>query len=190
MTEETSLPETDTEVNKFVANSDGFLPDLRQSPRKARPLPSVNKRITKKRKRILIEAIAHTGILTHSLRIANITSTSYYNHLESDPAFAEEVQRAIDFSTDCMEAEAIRRGVEGYKEAVYHQGKVVGWNTRYSDKMLEIMLKARKPDVFGNRTQMDITSKGEKLEMSESRTKLLGMLDLEVDDAELIEHEG
>jgi hypothetical protein len=40
-----------------------------------------------------------------------------------------------------LEAEARRRAVQGWDEPVFHQGRKVGTIRKYSDRMLEILLK-------------------------------------------------
>jgi hypothetical protein len=44
---------------------------------------------------------------------------------------------------DALEREAWRRAVEGFDEPVHYQGEVVGYVKKYSDRMLELLLKAK-----------------------------------------------
>jgi hypothetical protein len=62
---------------------------------------------------------------------------------------------ATDDNTDKLEAEAVRRAVEGDEEAVYYQGKIVGYVKRKSDVMLIFLLKGRRPQVWRDRFDME-----------------------------------
>ena len=53
--------------------------------------------------------------------------------------------RALEDSCDVLEAEARRRGMS------------------VSDRLLMFLLKAHRPEVFGDKQKVDITSGGEKL---------------------------
>ena len=66
-----------------------------------------------------------------------------------------------------MEAETIRRAVEGVEVPVYGRGpgpnagsQVVGSVTKYSDRLLELMLRARRPHKFRDRVPTEITGAG------------------------------
>lgn len=82
--------------------------------------------------------------------------------------FHEAWDAALSLSADSLEEEAQRRGVKGYSEPVIHKGiqafkrdaetnaLILDDNgdpipltiTRYSDRMLELLLKARRPEKF------------------------------------------
>jgi hypothetical protein len=50
---------------------------------------------------------------------------------------------------DRLEDEAHRRAVEGYNpRPVYHKGKKVGEIREYSDSLLALLLKSRRPEVY------------------------------------------
>lgn len=55
--------------------------------------------------------------------------------------------------------EALRkRAIDGVKEEVYTQsGKLAGYRTRYSDKLLEIHLKALAPEKYSERHQHEVS---------------------------------
>lgn len=46
------------------------------------------------------------------------------------------------------------------REAVYYKGKVVGHQRVYSDRMLEIMLKAKKPEEFREKVEVEDQRRG------------------------------
>jgi hypothetical protein len=71
---------------------------------------------------------------------------------DADPAFNVECLDAIEHGNDLMEDEARRRAVDGVTEPVFHQGKVCGEVTRYSDKLLQFMLTVRRYKNIGQYT--------------------------------------
>ena len=69
------------------------------------------------------------------------------------PAWAD----ALEEAADRLEMEAFRRAVEGIGEDRFFKGDVVGRVTRYSDRLLMFLLKARRPDRFdGTQPQKDM----------------------------------
>lgn len=94
--------------------------------------------------------------------------------------FHEAWEAAIELSADRLEDEADRRGVRGYEEPVIHKGiqafvrdPVTGaleldannqpiplTIRRYSDRMLELLLKARRPDKFRENVKIEAEVSG------------------------------
>ena len=69
------------------------------------------------------------------------------------PGFAARLELANEESADRLELEARRRAVEGVDEPVFYQGVEVGTVRKYSDALLQFLLKARRPDVFRERVE-------------------------------------
>ena len=67
--------------------------------------------------------------------------------------FAERFDFANDMSADRLEAEALRRAVDGVEETVYQAGTPVGTTRKYSDSLLMFLLKARRPAVYRERVE-------------------------------------
>lgn len=82
--------------------------------------------------------------------------SAMYRWKREDPQFSEQWDEAEEDGTDLLEEEAIRRGRDGVPKDVYYQGDVVGVETMYSDRMLEVMLRARRPEKF-NTTRTELT---------------------------------
>lgn len=78
-------------------------------------------------------------------REAGVARQRIYEWLDSDPAFRHEFELARETAHDALEAEAFRRGVEGWDEPVFYQGERVGEIRRYSDRMLELLLRGARP---------------------------------------------
>jgi hypothetical protein len=57
-------------------------------------------------------------------------------------------QNALEDAIDLLEAEARRRGVEGWDEPVYWKGKKVGVIRKFSDTMLALVLDPLVPTTY------------------------------------------
>ncbi|GMW01479.1 MAG: hypothetical protein AMXMBFR84_26160 [Candidatus Hydrogenedentota bacterium] len=80
-----------------------------------------------------------------------ISRGTVYNHRESDPAFAKAWDEAYAISTELLEEEAYRRAVYGVKKPVWQGGELMGHIQEYSDTLMVIMLKSRKPEKYRER---------------------------------------
>lgn len=107
-----------------------------------------------------IEHLALTGLEREARTHAGVSVAKYRKALDDDPDFAEQVQEAKERAVDLLEVEARRRAVDGVTRHVYYKGEVVGEQTEYSDSLLMFLLKANRPDKFGDKT----TIKGSKAE--------------------------
>lgn len=102
---------------------------------------------------------------------ANIGRRTAYEHRDSDATFAARWDEALDFAADLLVAEARRRAHDGVNEPVIHEGRLclVGVDKdnnpcdpesedaigtvpltikRYSDGLLQFLLKGAKPEVY------------------------------------------
>lgn len=82
--------------------------------------------------------------------------TKYFQRRrKEDPEFEEAYQDARADGDDVIRAEIKRRGVDGVKVAVYHDGRVVGHKQTYSDNLLMFLAKSRMPTEFGDKQTID-----------------------------------
>jgi hypothetical protein len=63
--------------------------------------------------------------------------------------FHEAAEQAQQMSIDALEEECRKRAVEGEERVERYQGKVVGTYREKSDRLLEILLRAKRPREFG-----------------------------------------
>ena len=82
---------------------------------------------------------------------AGIGRRTAYNWLEQDEQFQKLYAEAHEDALDLLEEEARRRGVDGVLEPVFQGGKKVGSIRKYSDNMLALLLKRKRPDTFRER---------------------------------------
>ena len=101
------------------------------------------------------KASAHVGVSWPEMRI--LTSPSRY------PRFYElwQVVRAVgeEGRKQTRLDAAHDRAVNGWLEPVYHKGEVCGHVRRFSDRLLELLLKADDPEKFADRQKVEQTGK-------------------------------
>lgn len=97
---------------------------------------------------IFLEMLAASGNVSEACREASISRQTAYDRRKADPAFAASWSDAIEAASDALEREARRRAIEGTLEPVFYQGAECGQVRKYSDRLLEILLKAHRPEKF------------------------------------------
>ncbi len=105
--------------------------------------------------------------ITAACEAAGIARRTVYNWRDADPDFAAAWDEAIDAGTDRLEDEARRRALEGSDKPVFYKGGEVGAIREYSDTLMIFLLKARRPEKFRERHDVNHT----------------GSIAVEVDDA-------
>lgn len=79
---------------------------------------------------------------------AGVGRTTIFDWRREDKAFAEAWEAAVDEGTDVLEQEAHRRAVEGVSRPVYQGKELVGHVQEYSDTLLILMMKGRRPERY------------------------------------------
>jgi hypothetical protein len=97
-----------------------------------------------------LDALESSGNVTISARRAGVSRTAAYKARRGEAEFRAGWDEALEVALDDMEAEARRRGVEGWTEPVFYQGKVCGHIRKYSDALIMFLLKAYRPEFRDN----------------------------------------
>lgn len=84
---------------------------------------------------------AHGDIIT-AARNLQVSPIDVQQWMASDPEVHQTLENARRLGWAALESEAIRRAT-GYEEEVWYQGVMVGTTTKYSDSLLQTLLKAR-----------------------------------------------
>ena len=107
------------------------------------------------KKRAFLAEYSQTGNLSAGCRAAGVDTKTGYNWRQDqsheNQAFLQAVQKAKLMAIERMEAEVHRRGVEGFEEPVFYQGREVGKVRKYSDNLLMFMLKGCRPEKYRER---------------------------------------
>lgn len=102
-----------------------------------------------------VAALALRGVVTHAVEDAGVARSTVYQRREDDEAFAKDWDDALEEFADALEVEAYRRGVQGVEKPVFYKGEQVSTVLEYSDRMLELMLKARRPEKFRDNLKVE-----------------------------------
>jgi len=113
-----------------------------------RPHGSV--RVNKTRRTQFLDMLAETASVTAAAQASGVYRVKWYRLRKADTTFAEAWDAALEIGIDAVEDEAIRRAVHGHEEPVYYQGQKIGVIPKYSDRMLMLLLRARRPALYGD----------------------------------------
>ena len=141
-------------------------------PRRSRPKP----RVTKAVKEAYVELLAQHGTHATPSRILGLGHNTMCRLRERDPEFKQACEEALELYTDTLKQAAHRRAVEGVDEPIYHQGVLVGYKKRYSDRLLEVMLKKNDPS-FRDGHHVDIKAENGVIVVGDRAKDALGWED-------------
>lgn len=88
---------------------------------------------------------------------AGITRQYAYQLRREDPEFLALWDDAVEAGTDLMEDESHRRSVEGIMRPVFYQGDECGHVREFSDVLMIVNLKARRPDKYRENIKQDVS---------------------------------
>jgi hypothetical protein len=112
-------------------------------------------KLTDRAREQFLAVVAKTANVSEACRRINMSRTGVHNARNAHPEFAAAWDEALEVATDALAREARRRAIEGWNEPVFHQGRKCGVIRRYSDRMLELLLKAHRPEKFRERLDMN-----------------------------------
>lgn len=105
------------------------------------------------------ETLSKTGNVSAASAAAGKPRGAAYRLRAADADFAASWETALDTATDFLEAEARRRAVDGVSHPVVRAGKIVTDEEgqpvtvrQYSDRLLELLLRAHRPERFQGRS--------------------------------------
>lgn len=93
-----------------------------------------------------LAAYAQTAHIEDAASAAGIARSTHYLWMKEDPEYPALFAEADELATQVLIDAAVRRGVHGWEEPVFHEGKVCGHVRKYSDKLLELGLRARRKE--------------------------------------------
>lgn len=115
------------------------------------------KAFTPGRADMFLEAIATGSEDQAACDFAGITLHGFRERRRTDPKFKAAYQVARAARIEVYRAEARRRAIEGVAEPVFYRGEQVGYVRKFSDRMLEVLLRAEDPDSFGDRKVIEVS---------------------------------
>ena len=96
-----------------------------------------------KKMRLFLAAFAENGVYGDACTAAGITGSSVEHWRKAYPQFEAAYAEAKEMAAAVLEREAFNRAVTGWEEPVYQGGELVGTIKKKSDRILELMLRAR-----------------------------------------------
>lgn len=107
-----------------------------------------------------IAALRLKGNISLACLTAKVSTNTVKKYREENPIFNALCEDASTFNDDLVEGRAYQLGVEGYMEPVFQGGMCVGYKRVFSERLLEVMLKARKPQKFDVGKKLNISTSG------------------------------
>ena len=107
---------------------------------------TVDKRFTSARQEKYLNALKEHGEEALARDEVGIHRETVKRHRLKTPGFNEAEEEAMRIYRARLAATVHRRGVDGVQEPIYWNGLVVGWVTKYSDRMLELQVKRHIPE--------------------------------------------
>lgn len=110
-----------------------------------------------------LRSYAETGLIWQSCRVVDVSEETIRRYMKNNiEDFATRFEEARGLYRDKLEAEIHRRAVNGWKEEVYggkDRDELVGYVTRYSDRLLEFHAKRHIPE-YRDKQQLDVNVRG------------------------------
>jgi hypothetical protein len=113
--------------------------------------------VSEPRKLAFLAAFAALGNRSRAARAAGVSASLVYAWLKDDPAFEAAYANAAEVAAGLLEDEAVRRAAEGVMEPVFQAGRLVGSIRRYSDTLLQFLLRGAMPEKYAERHKVDHT---------------------------------
>lgn len=107
-----------------------------------------------------LAAYALIGVITSAARQADVDRNHHYEWLNEDPTYPPRFAAAHEQACDRLETAMVQRAVQGWEEPVFQGGALVGHVRKFSDRMLELALKSRRPDRFRERISTEHSGPG------------------------------
>lgn len=109
---------------------------------------------TPKRADRFLDVLSRTGNVTEAAAAINVSRITVYGWRERDKRFAKLWDEAREIACELLEQAAHNRAVEGWLEPVFHQGQIAGYKRKFSDTLLQTLLRANNPSKY-RRTDPD-----------------------------------
>lgn len=151
---------------------------------------------TAEKKEKFLELLRQGLSATEAAGNVGVSQRTVYDHRRSDPQFADEWARAYEIGGDILEAEAIKRAVDGWDEPVF--GKVspgidgqIGVIRKKSDRLLEVALKGRR-SIYKDNPRIDLHQQTVNVQIEDRTAGVLEMFKVlrEVGASVVIEQEA
>lgn len=126
------------------------------------------------KKRMFLMAYSQVGNVLQAAKLSKVNRGSHYTWIESDPDYAAAFSEARQAYGERLEAEMLRRAVEGVDRPVFWRGKQVGEIREFSDVLLIFALRANMPWKYCDRRRVEHGGAGgDSIRIDAGRQELL-----------------
>lgn len=115
---------------------------------------------TDERKVRFLMFLAKFGLQQKAATYAGVSYQCAKNHKRDSEEFAEAWEQALEIYRESLESAALRRALDGWEEPVYQKGELVGTIHKFSERMLELVLKANLPNKYRENVKVDASVTG------------------------------
>ena len=95
--------------------------------------------------------LGRTGSVTVAANRAQLRRSTLYERRQNDEEFAERWARALDLGVERLQDNAMNRAMNGTPRPVWRNGQEVGSVRQFDNRLLQFLLKAHRPDLYGDR---------------------------------------
>ncbi len=104
-----------------------------------------------------LDTVARTGNLMLAAKKIGVSTRALYLARQRHPDFDANWTMAVKIYNMFVANEAIRkRAIDGVREPVWFQGKIVGYQLRHDSGLTQFFLKGAMPEVYGDRREIKI----------------------------------
>jgi hypothetical protein len=131
--------------------------------------------IRQKRKEAFLQALSEMPIVARAAKEAGVNRSTVYQW-KLNKRFAAAYEIAFERGLDRLEEILMDIALHGWKREVYQGGRLVGFETVRDVRIMELVLKANRPEKYGDRSAIDVNLHVElpqRLAAGEARLKLL-----------------
>lgn len=107
-------------------------------------------------KQRFLEVLSETANVVEARKAVGLTARRLFLLRESDSEFARDWDLCFQIGVSSLESEAIRRARDGVEEPVFYKGEEVARVLKYSDGLLQFLLKGNMRERYGDRVQADL----------------------------------
>jgi hypothetical protein len=121
-----------------------------------------------------IEELRTGATPAKAARAAGVSRSQAYNWREEDQVFDKAWVEAVAEGIDKLEDEAFRRAVDGHNARTVRDkdGNIISEMREYSDSLLTLLLKVRRPEAFNKPTEVVSSRVGVQVSLSEAQARL------------------
>jgi hypothetical protein len=126
------------------------------------------------RQRAFLQAFARTCHIGRASEIAGVDRSTHYTWLNASNDYRKAFEDAREMAVDVLSDEAVRRAAGGVYRKVFNRGDPVidpatgeqHCEVQFSDQLLMFVLRGLKPEVFRERSQVEVNGGMDYAEIS------------------------